>query len=375
VPSLPRARDRYVIDDSMAKIKIERMLNLGAAYTPEMGAGGKPEPSWSALGEQVREAASLGYDTVVAVETQHDPFLMLAVAAQEPSRLELATGIALAFTKSPVATAYIAGDLQRMSGGRLVLGLGSQVKGHITRRFGMPFTKPAQRMKDYVGAMRACWNTWQTGAPLDFQSEHYNLSLMTPNFAPPPLKNPHIPVLIAAVQEHMLQVAGEVCDGVRLHGICTRGYLDEIAFPNLRKGFAKSGRPAIEWESFQISGGGFLCVAPDNDSLARAIEKMKERIAFYGSTRSYRASFELDGWADRAEQLHRLSVQQKWSEMPKLVSEEMVNAFAAVGTYRDIAAVMRKRFAGVNRLDFEIPTHSDRERGVVREVIQELRRP
>jgi probable F420-dependent oxidoreductase len=375
VPPLPRARHRDVIDDSMEKMKIERMLNLGAAYTPEMGAGGKPEPTWSGLGEQVREAISLGYDTVVAVETQHDPFLMLAVAAQEPSTLELATGIALAFTKSPAATAYTAWDLQRMSGGRLVLGLGSQVKGHITRRFGMPFTKPAQRMKDYVGAMRACWNTWQTGAPLDFQSEHYNLSLMTPNFAPPPLKNPHIPVLIAAVQEHMLQVAGEVCDGVRLHGICTRRYLDEIAFPNLRKGFAKSGRPATEWESFQISGGGFLCVAPDNDSLARAVEKMKETIAFYGSTRSYRASFELDGWADRAEQLHRLSVQQKWSEMPKLVSDEMVNAFAAVGTYRDIAAVMKKRFAGVNRLDFEIPIHSDRERGVVREVIEDLRRP
>ncbi len=202
----------------MAKIKIERMLNLGAAYTPEMGAGGKPEPTWATLREQVREAQTLGYDTVVAVEVQHDPYLMLAVAAQEPSTIELATGIALAFTKSPVATAYTAWDLQRMSGGRLVLGLGSQVKGHITRRFGMPFTKPAQRMKDYVGAMRACWKTWQSGqgAALDFQSEHYNLSLMTPNFAPPPLKHPHIPVLIAAVQEHMLQVAGEVSDGVRL---------------------------------------------------------------------------------------------------------------------------------------------------------------
>jgi alkanesulfonate monooxygenase SsuD/methylene tetrahydromethanopterin reductase-like flavin-dependent oxidoreductase (luciferase family) len=173
----------------------------------------------------------------------------------------------------------------------------------------------------------------------------------------------------------MLQVAGEVCDGVRLHGICTRRYLDKIAFPNLRKGFAKSGRAAAEWESFQISGGGFLCVAPDRDSLARAVEKMKETIAFYGSTRSYRASFELEGWADRTEQLHRLSVQQKWGEMPKLVTEEMVHAFAAVGTYRDIAAVMRKRFAGVNRLEFEISIHGDGERGVVREVIEELRRP
>ncbi len=359
----------------MAAKKIERMLNLGAAYTPEMGGGGRPEPSWAALREQVRESDALGYDTVVAVETQHDPYLMLAIAAQEPSRVELATGIALAFTRSPVATAYTAWDLQRMSGGRLVLGLGSQVKGHITRRFGMPFTRPAQRMKDYVGAMRACWNAWQTGAPLDFQSEHYKLSLMTPNFAPPPLANPRIAVLIAAVQERMLQVAGEVCDGVRLHGICTRRYLDEIAFPNLRRGFARAGRPEAEWEDFQISGGAFLCTAPDSDSLARAVEKMKQTVAFYGSTRSYRASFELEGWGDRAERLHRLSVQQKWREMAGLVSEEMVRAFAVVGTYREIADVMKKRLAGVNRFEFEIPIRTEHDRGAAREIIQDLRRP
>jgi probable F420-dependent oxidoreductase len=356
------------------QIKIERTLNFGVPYTPEMGTGAASQPTWSTLRDQVREAESLGYDTVVAVETQHDPFLALAIAAQEPSKIELATGIALAFTKSPAATAYIAWDLQQMSDGRFVLGLGTQVKGHVTRRFAMPWSKPAQRMKDYVGAMRACWNTWQTRAPLDFRSEHYNLSLMTPNFAPPPLKNPHIPVLIAAVQERMLQVAGEVCDGVRLHGIVTRRYLDEVAFPNLKKGFAKSGRPPAEWESFQISGGGFLCVASDADSLARAVEKMKQTIAFYGSTRSYRASFELHGWAERAEELHRLSVQQRWNEMPALVTEEMVHEFAAVGTYRDIASVIKKRFAGINRLTFEIPVRSERDREITRAIIQDLRR-
>jgi probable F420-dependent oxidoreductase len=311
---------------------------------------------------------------VVSVETQHDPFMMLAVAAQEPSTVELATGIALAFIRSPVATAYTAWDLQRMSGGRLVLGLGSQVKGHITRRFGMPFTKPAQRMKDYVGAMRACWKTWQTGAPLDFQSEHYNLSLMTPNFAPPALERPDIPVMIAAVQERMLQVAGEVCEGVRLHGIVTRRYIDEIAIPNLKKGFAKSGRPESAWSDFQISGGGFICAAPDKDSLARAVEKIKSTIAFYGSTRSYRSSFELDGWSRQAEELHRLSVQQKWDEMPKLVNEEMVHAFAAVGTYADIAGVMKKRFAGINRIMFEIPVHNDHDRGVLKDIVQDMHR-
>src|SRR5579885_259430 len=359
----------------MAAKKIERMLNLGAAYTPEMGGGGRPEPSWAALREQVRESDALGYDTVVAVETQHDPYLMLAIAAQEPSRIELATGIALAFTRSPVATAYTAWDLQRMSGGRLVLGLGSQVKGHVTRRFGMPWSKPAQRMKDYVGAMRACWRTWQTGEPLNFRSEHYNISLMTPNFSPPPQAHPHIPVLIAAVQERMLQVAGEVCDGVRLHGIVTRKYLDQIAFPNLKKGFEKSGRPASEWDQFQIGGGGFLRAGKDKDAVARGVENMKATIAFYGSTRSYRSSFELDGWADTAEELHKLSVQQRWREMAKLVSEEMVHAFAAVGTYDEIAARIKKRFAGVNRLSFDMPVRNDHDRGVLKEIIQDLKRP
>jgi probable F420-dependent oxidoreductase len=359
----------------MAKIKIERGLHLGTPYTPEMQQGSKrAEPTWSTIRDQVRDADSLGYDTILAVETQHDPYLELAIAAQEPSKIELATGIALAYTKSPVATAYTAWDLQRMSGGRLVLGLGSQVKGHVMRRFGMPWSKPAQRMKDYVGAMRACWRTWQTGEPFNFQSEHYNLSLMTPNFAPPPQSNPNIPVLIAAVQERMLQVAGEVCEGVRLHGIVTRKYLDQIAFPNLKKGFAKSGRPAAEWDNFQIGGGGFLCSGKDQDSLAHSVRAMKATIAFYGSTRSYRSSFEIDGWGDTADELHKLSVQQKWPEMGKLVTDEMVHAFAAVGTYDEIASVMKKRFAGVNRLSFDMPLRNDHDRGVLKEILQDLRR-
>jgi probable F420-dependent oxidoreductase len=377
-----RPLDPSVLDTSVPggdkrrmTIKIERGLHFGVPYTPEMQSGGKRgEPTWSTLRDQVRDAEALGYDSLIAVETQHDPYLALAIAAQEPAKIELGTGIALAFTRSPVATAYTAWDLQRMSGGRLMLGLGSQVKGHITRRFAMPWSKPAQRMKDYVGAMRACWRAWQNHEPLDYRSEHYSLSLMTPNFAPPPQDHPRIPVLIAAVQERMLQVAGEVCDGVRLHGIVTRQYLDQIAFPNLRKGFDKSGRPHAEWDSFQISGGGFICTAPDQDALARAIESLKATIAFYGSTRSYRSSFELGGWTAQADQLHKLSVQQKWPEMSGLVTEEMVHAFAAVGTYQDISAVMKKRFAGVNRIAFDIPIRSDNDRGVLRELLQDLRR-
>jgi len=358
-------------------IKIERGLYFGVPYSPDMNQGGgkRGEPTWSTLREQVRDAESLGYDTLIAVETQHDPYLALAIAAQEPAQIELGTGIALAFTRSPVATAYTAWDLQRMSGGRFLLGLGSQVKGHVTRRFAMPWSKPAQRMKDYVGAMRACWDAWQNRAPIDYRSEHYNLSLMTPNFSPPPQMKPRIPVHIAAVQERMLQVAGEVCDGVRLHGIVTRQYLDQIAFPNLKKGFAKSGRPESEWISFQISGGGFICVAQDQDALSRAIETTKATIAFYGSTRSYRSSFELGGWTAQADQLHKLSVQGRWKEMAALVNEEMVHAFAAVGTYKDIAAVMKQRFAGVNRIAFDLPVHNEHDRGILKEILQDLRRP
>ena len=359
----------------MATIKVERGLHFGAPYTPDMQQEGKrPEPTWTTLRDQVREAESLGYDTAIAVETQHNPYLALAIAAQEPSKIELGTGIALCFTKSPVDTAYTAWDLQQMSGGRFVLGIGSQVKGHVTRRFGMPWSKPAQRMRDYVGAMRACWRTWQTGEPLNFRSEHYNLSLMTPNFSPPPQAHPHIPVLIAAVQALMLQVAGEVCDGVRLHGIVTRKYLDQIAFPNLKKGFEKSGRPASEWNDFQIGGGGFLVAGKDKDAVAKGVENLKSTIAFYGSTRSYRSSFEIDGWGDTAEQLHRLSVQQRWREMAKLVTDEMVHAFAAVGTYDEIAAAIKKRFAGINRLSFDMPVRNEQDRGVLKEIIQDLKR-
>ncbi|MGH7864034.1 MAG: TIGR03617 family F420-dependent LLM class oxidoreductase [Candidatus Binataceae bacterium] len=360
----------------MAKVKLERILHLGAPYTPDMQQGGKPaDPTWTGLGEQVRDAESLGYDTVVAVETKNDPYLILAIAAQQPSKIELATGIALAFTKSPVATAYTAWDIQRMSGGRLVLGLGSQVKGHITRRFGMAWSKPARRMKDYVGAMRAVWHSWQAGEPLKFESEHYKINLMSPNFSSSPLAKPKIPVHIAGVQERMLQVAGEVGDGVRLHGIVTREYLDKIAFPNLKKGFAKSGRPAAEWDNFDISGGGFICTAKDKDSLAKAIDGIKSTIAFYGSTRSYRSSFILGGWERQHEELFRMSMDGNWRDMAKVVNDEMVHAFAAVGTYDDIAAVIKKRFAGVNRLGFDIPVHNDRDRGVLKEILQDLVRP
>ncbi len=358
----------------MAAIKIEKILRTPDDASISAGPASATAP-WATVADQVKEAEELGYDSVLAVALQHDPYMILAVAAQQLSRLELCTGIALAFVMSPVETAYIARDLHQMSGGRLNLGLGSQVKGHITRRFSMPWSKPAQRMKDYVGALRACWHSWDSGDPIDYRSEHYNISLMAPNFTPPRLPFGPIPVMIAAVQAKMLQLAGETGDGARLHGFVTRRYLDEIAFPNLKKGFAKSGRPRSDWDKYEISGGGFVCVGADRDALAAEFERVRRQISFYASTRSYRASMEMEGWHDQAEQLHRLSMQQRWDQMPALVSDEMVHAYAAVGTYQDIAAALKKRFAGINRLSFDMPLRSDHDRGVLREILQDLRRP
>ncbi|MBK6703791.1 MAG: LLM class flavin-dependent oxidoreductase [Caulobacteraceae bacterium] len=211
-------------------------------------------PDWGSIPQQVGDADALGYDTLLSAEIPNDPLFPLVLASQVPSKIALATGIAVALTRSPVAMAYSAWELQRMSGGRFTLGLGSQVKAHITRRFSMPWSAPAERMREYIEVVKACWRTWQTGEPLGYQGEVYQVNLMPPGMALPPQENPNIPLHLAAVGEHMLAVAGRTCEGVRLHDFASRKYVEEVALPNLRKGFEQSGRPAHEWDAFQLSG-------------------------------------------------------------------------------------------------------------------------
>lgn len=354
---------------------IERTLSLGDVYDEQSLRGFREvAPSWSMLGAQVREAEAAGYDAVVALEGVNDPYLQLAIAAQQPSSVQLATGIALAFTRSPTQTAYTAWDINRMSGGRLVLGLGSQVKGHIERRFSMPWAKPALRMKEYVQVLRACWHTWQTGAPLQFEGEVYKVTLMPEGVrATPPQKRPGIPVHIAAVQGLMLQVAGEVCDGVRLHDFATRNYIDRIAIPNLRQGFEKSGRPVSDWSEFEIAGGGVVLTAADADGVAKLVRNYRKRGAFYASTPAYREIMALEGWGDVADELHQMSRLQKWDEMEALFTEEMVHRIAVVGRYDDIADAIKTRLYGITRVRISLPVGSERERGVAREIIREIK--
>ena len=293
----------------------------------------------------VKRAEALGFDGVTVPETAHNPFMALALAAEHSTRLRLATSVAQAFVRSPTTTAYAAFDLQRFAGGRLYLGLGSQVKGQIERRFGMPWTAPAPRMKDYILAMRAVWSCWQEGTQLNYQGTHYRLNVMTPNHRPRPLPEglPFPPVAVAAVLPYMTRVAGEICDGIRLHGFATEKYLQNVALPNLRKGAARAGRSL---DGFDISGGGMIATGPTEDDVAKAIEQTRWSIAFYGSTRTYTVVWEQHGWGETGRQLHQLSVTNGWDRMPGLITDEMVHTFAAVGTYEQIGDKILERFGG-----------------------------
>jgi probable F420-dependent oxidoreductase len=304
-----------------------------------------PIDDLSAIPVAVRRAEALGFDGVVVPETSHNPFMALALAAEHTTRLTLATSVAQAFVRSPTTTAYAAFDLQRFSGGRFCLGLGSQVKGQIERRFGMPWTPPGPRMRDYILAVRAVWACWQQRAPLNYQGTHYRLSVMTPNHRPSPLPDgiSYPSVFLATVLPYMTQLAGEICDGVRLHSFSTARYVTNVTLPNLRTGAARAGRAL---EGFEISGGGMIATGPTRDAVAKAVDGVRWSIAFYGSTRTYTTVWAQHGWEKTGLKLHELSVTDGWDRMPALITDEMVRTFAAVGTYEEIGDKILERFGG-----------------------------
>jgi probable F420-dependent oxidoreductase len=308
-----------------------------------------------------RDAESAGYDGVWSVETAHDPFFPLVLAAEATERVELGTGIAVAFARSPMNLASIANDLQTFSQGRFILGLGSQIKPHITKRFSMPWSgKPAAQMRELVLAMRAIWDTWNNGTKLDFRGDHYQHTLMTPFFDPGP--NPYGPpkVMLAGVGPLMTQVAGEVCDGFLCHAFTTEAYFREVTLPALEKGMAASGRSRADYE---ISGPGFIVTGTNEDEMAAATEGVKGQIAFYGSTPAYRGVLEQHGWGELQDDLNRLSKEGRWKEMGGLIDDQMLREFAIVGEPEEIAGLWKARWGGlVDRLSFYAPYKSDPER-------------
>jgi probable F420-dependent oxidoreductase len=329
-----------------------------------------PQRDWRDVAPAARDDEAAGFDALMTVELGHDPWAPLALAALETSRVELTPSVVVAFPRSPTALAQQAWDVHANSGGRFVLGLGSQVKGHNERRFGIPWTAPAPRMRDYVLALRAVWKAWETRGRLNFDSPHYKLTLMTPDFSPEPTGLPMVPVTVAAVGEAMLRVAGQVGDGVRLHPLCSRAYLEQVCMPQMMEGMRRSGRSRL---NFDVHGGGFVCTGPDEASVAAEMEKARRRIGFYGSTRTYLPILALHGLEDLGGKLHRMSVEGQWERMGAEVSDDTVRIFAACGTYDGLAKVIGERFGGIaDSVDLHFPR--DTPVGLMKELMTEIHR-
>lgn len=317
-------------------------------------------PVFGSATSSARESEEVGYDAVWAAETSHDPFLLLQLAALETQRIELGTGIAVAFARNPMTLATTANDLQQLSGGRLILGLGSQIKPHITKRFSMPWSHPAPRMREFILAMRAIWACWNDGSKLDFRGDFYTHTLMTPFFNPGP--NPHgaPKVFLAGVGERMTEVAGEVCDGFLAHGFSTESYLKEVTLPALERGRAKAGRSA---QDFEISMPVFVVTGTNEAETKAADTAVRRQIAFYGSTPAYRGVLEHHGWGELQSELNAMSKQGKWAEMGELIDDDILDAFAVVAEPEGVAAGLAERFGGVvTRLSFYAPYSSDPDR-------------
>ncbi len=303
-----------------------------------------PQEDLGRVGPAARAIEAEGYDGVVSMENKHEPFLALAVAGAATRRLELHTGVAIAFARTPMAVANVGWDLAGSTGGRFVIGLGSQVRAHNERRFSAPWTPPAPRMREYVQVLRAIWRCWKEGEKPGFEGRHYRFTLMTPNFTPEPIAAPPPPVMIAAVGPAMLRVAAEECDGVKLHGFCTRKYLTDEIMPRIAAGLAKSGRARAQYE---VSGGGFLATGPDDEAVARRFEWVRQRVAFYGSTPAYYPVLAAHGIEDLGHKLNALARQGKWSEMAKEVPDDVAHLFAAVGRHDQIVQAIGERFGGL----------------------------
>lgn len=294
------------------------------------------------------ELEAAGFDELQSQEGSHDPFIPLALAASSTERIGLATNIAISFPRSPMMTAVASWDLQSLSNGRFQLGLGSQIRPHNERRYSTPWSAPAPRMREYVQSMKAIFNTWVTGERLRFEGDHYTFTLMTPNFTPPPLDGDPPPINIAAVGPFMLGVAGRNCDGANLHPFCTRDYLDTVILPKLEAGLADSGRSR---DDYQITGGGFIATGADNEAVDTAIEWVRKRIGFYGSTPSYWPVLELHDLGDLGRKLNALSKAGEWDAMTEAVSDDVVALFCARGSYGELAPAVAEHFGG--RVDAE----------------------
>ena len=302
-----------------------------------------PQNDLNAVPAATAEAEAAGFDGALTMENRHEPFLALAVAACASKRLELGTAVAIAFPRSPMVVANACWDLQNASRGRFVLGIGPQIRPHNEKRFSVSWSAPVPRLREYVQALRAIWRCWETGERLRFEGHHYTFTLMTPNFTPESTGQRMVPITIAAVGERSLRLAGEVADGVRLHGFCTRRYLEEVCMPRIAEGMARTGRKR---GSFEVTGGGFIATGATDEEVAKAVEWVRYRVAFYGSTPGYWPVLDLHGLGDLGRKLNRMTKEGAWNRIAAEIEDDTLRLFAAVGRHDALAAAVEQRFGG-----------------------------
>ena len=324
-----------------------------------------PPVSLRQVSEIARAAEQVGFDALWTSETQHDPFLPLALVAEHTQRMAFGTAVAIGFARSPATLAYTAWDLSQASGGRFILGLGTQIRPHIERRFGMSWPEsPVGKLNEQIGAIRAFWRTWQTGERLNYRGEHYKLTLMTPFFDPGPIERPEIPIYIAGVNRGLCRLAGEVADGFHAHPYHSERYLREVVRPAIAAGLARSGRDG----PVRLSITAFTVRDEAEAAFTRS------QIAFYASTPSYRPVMALHGWGDAADRLGELARDRRWDEMVALIDDEMLQTYAVVAPQERLAAALKTRYGDLtDRLSLYLPFGPGEDVGAWRRLAEELR--
>jgi probable F420-dependent oxidoreductase len=313
----------------------------------------------SSIAAQVSRLEKLGYDGVRLAELNHDPFLPLTLAAEHSKTLDLITSVAVAFARNPMSMASISHDLNAFSNGRLVLGLGSQVRPHIERRFSMPWYKAARQMREFIEAMHAIFDCWYDGARLEFVGEYYEHTLMPSTFTPENLEAGRPRINLSATGPLMTRVAAEVADGMIMHPFSSEKYIREVTLPAIETGLSNSGRTLND---FELDYAPIIATGTDEESLVRSIEIARDRIAFYGSTEAYRPVFDIHGWGDLQVELSMLNKRREQKEMSRLITDEILNTIAIVGTPNEVVDAMKDRLGGViGRTGFYVSSLSDEE--------------
>ncbi len=350
-------------------MRLETMLP-GTEPNVAMGAATAGAYGLQLIAESAEKIEEWGFDGLTTPETGHDPFMPCAIAVEHTSRVTIGTNVAIAFPRSPMATAQIAWDLQRWSCGRFKLGLGTQVKGHNERRYSTPWTGPAgPRMREYIACLRAIFQTFQSGALMPFRGEYYKFDLISPFFNPGPNETGHVPIYISALNPYMARLAGETCDGLRLHPLSTVSYVNEVLRPALEEGARKAGRDAA---GVEIVSMPFTITGSTPEDVEKAKAQVRMHIAFYASTRTYHAVLRHHGWEEAGLKLHELSMQGRWPEMGQAITDEMLDHFAVTGTYDELMPKVRERWGDACDTVF-IPIPAGADDAVMRALVDSFR--